>query len=150
MKCKIYFDVKRRLWTKEQSCFSLAQVRCFWCCLWHSSGFILGMQQLKPLSLQNLCVVLLHQPQSTPFLNWPILTILLSLWSSLLLVQLSILAHFPWRCFDTSLWAARLFSNDLQCLSLLMEDVGGHQMSSQQPSPWFCLTVLNYTEKNSK
>ncbi len=43
MKCKIYFHLKRGLWTTEQqssSFFSTAQVRRFWCCLWFRSGLV--------------------------------------------------------------------------------------------------------------
>ncbi len=38
MKCKIYFHLKRGLWTTELF-FSTAQVRCFWC-LWFRSGLV--------------------------------------------------------------------------------------------------------------
>ncbi len=39
--CKIYFHLKRGLWTTEQvSSFSTAQVRCFWRCLWFRSGLV--------------------------------------------------------------------------------------------------------------
>ncbi len=37
MKCKIYFHLKRGLWTTEFF-FSTAQVRRFWRCLWFRSG----------------------------------------------------------------------------------------------------------------
>ncbi len=42
MKCKIYFHLKRGLWTIEQqsSFFSTAQVRCFWRRLWFRSGLV--------------------------------------------------------------------------------------------------------------
>ncbi len=39
MKCKIYFHLKRGLWTTEFF-FSTAQVRRFWCCLWFRSGLV--------------------------------------------------------------------------------------------------------------
>ncbi len=39
MKCKIYFHLKRGLWTTEFF-FSTAQVRCFWRCLWFRSGLV--------------------------------------------------------------------------------------------------------------
>ncbi len=39
MKCKIYFHLKRGLWTTELF-FSTAQVRRFWCCLWFRSGLV--------------------------------------------------------------------------------------------------------------
>ncbi len=39
MKCKIYFHLKRGLWTTELF-FSTAQVRCFWCCFWFRSGLV--------------------------------------------------------------------------------------------------------------
>ncbi len=43
MKCKIYFYLKRRLWTNEQqssSFFTLAQVRCFWHCFCFRNGLV--------------------------------------------------------------------------------------------------------------
>ncbi len=43
MKYKIYFHLKRGLWTTEQQSsyfFSTAQVRRFWCCLWFRSGLV--------------------------------------------------------------------------------------------------------------
>ncbi len=43
MKCNIYFYLKRWLWTTEPSVqffFSLAQVRCFWCCFCFRSGLV--------------------------------------------------------------------------------------------------------------
>ncbi len=43
MKCKIYFHLKRGLWTTwatVQFFFSTAQVRCFWSCLWFRSGLV--------------------------------------------------------------------------------------------------------------
>ncbi len=43
MKCKIYFHLKRGLWTTEaavQFFFSLAQVRCFWQCFCFRSGLV--------------------------------------------------------------------------------------------------------------
>ncbi len=39
MKCKIYFHLKRGLWTTEFF-FSTAQVRRFWRCLWFRSGLV--------------------------------------------------------------------------------------------------------------
>ncbi len=39
MKCKIYFHLKRGLWTTEFF-FSTAQVRRFWRCLWFKSGLV--------------------------------------------------------------------------------------------------------------
>ncbi len=39
MKCKIYFHLKRGLWTTELF-FSTAQVRRFWRCLWFRSGLV--------------------------------------------------------------------------------------------------------------
>ncbi len=39
MKCKIYFHLKRGLWTTEFF-FSTAQVRCFWRCLWFRSVLV--------------------------------------------------------------------------------------------------------------
>ncbi len=39
MKCKIYFNLKRGLWTTELF-FSTAQVRRFWRCLWFRSGLV--------------------------------------------------------------------------------------------------------------
>ncbi len=39
MECKIYFNLKRGLWTTEFF-FSTAQVRHFWCCLWFRSGLV--------------------------------------------------------------------------------------------------------------
>ncbi len=39
IKCKIYFHLKRGLWTTEFF-FSTAQVRCFWRCLWFRSGLV--------------------------------------------------------------------------------------------------------------
>ncbi len=39
MKCRIYFHLKRGLWTTEFF-FSTAQVRCFWRCLWFRSGLV--------------------------------------------------------------------------------------------------------------
>ncbi len=39
MKCKIYFHLKRGLWTTE-FLFSTAQVRRFWRCLWFRSGLV--------------------------------------------------------------------------------------------------------------
>ncbi len=39
MKCKIYFHLKRGLWTTELF-FSTAQVRHFWRCLWFRSGLV--------------------------------------------------------------------------------------------------------------
>ncbi len=43
LKCKIYFYLKRGLWTIEQQSsffFSLAQVRCFWRCFCFRSGLV--------------------------------------------------------------------------------------------------------------
>ncbi len=43
MKCKMYFNLKRGLWTTEQQSsyfFSLAQVRCFWRCFCFRSGLV--------------------------------------------------------------------------------------------------------------
>ncbi len=43
MKCKIYFSLKRGLWTTGatvQFFFSLAQVRCFWRCFCFRSGLV--------------------------------------------------------------------------------------------------------------
>ncbi len=41
MKSKIYFHLKRGLWTTEQQFFfSTAQVRRFWHCLWFRSGLV--------------------------------------------------------------------------------------------------------------
>ncbi len=37
--CKMYFHLKRGLWTTELF-FSTAQVRRFWCCLWFRSGLV--------------------------------------------------------------------------------------------------------------
>ncbi len=39
IKCKIYFHLKRGLWTTELF-LSTAQVRRFWCCLWFRSGLV--------------------------------------------------------------------------------------------------------------
>ncbi len=39
IKCKIYFHLKRGLWTTELF-FSTAQVRRFWRCLWFRSGLV--------------------------------------------------------------------------------------------------------------
>ncbi len=39
MKCKIYFHLKRGIWTTEFF-FSTAQVRRFWRCLWFRSGLV--------------------------------------------------------------------------------------------------------------
>ncbi len=41
----------------EQVSESLAQTRCFWCCLLFKSGLTQGMRQLKPMSCIRLCVV---------------------------------------------------------------------------------------------
>ncbi len=42
IKCKMYFYLKRGLWTaeKQSSYFSLAQVRCFWFSFCFRSGFV--------------------------------------------------------------------------------------------------------------
>ncbi len=43
MKCKIYFHLKRGLWTTEHqsgSFFSLAQIRCFWRCFCFRRGLV--------------------------------------------------------------------------------------------------------------
>ncbi len=42
MKCKIYFHLKRGLWTTEQqsSSFSPQPIRRFWRCLWFRSGLV--------------------------------------------------------------------------------------------------------------
>ncbi len=41
IKCKIYFHLKRGLWTTEQKSSSFsAQVRCFWWCFGFRSGFV--------------------------------------------------------------------------------------------------------------
>ncbi len=41
MKCKIYFHLKRGLWTTEEQSSSFSpQVRCFWHCLWFRSGLV--------------------------------------------------------------------------------------------------------------
>ncbi len=47
MKCKIYFHLKRGLWTTEFF-FSTAQVRRFWCCLWFRSGLVALSLQSTP------------------------------------------------------------------------------------------------------
>ncbi len=40
MKSKMYFYLKRGLWTTEQQASSLTQVRCFWWCLFFRSGLV--------------------------------------------------------------------------------------------------------------
>ncbi len=40
MKLKIYFHLKRGLWTTEQQSSFFSTVRCFWRCLWFRSGLV--------------------------------------------------------------------------------------------------------------
>ena len=100
-------------WATDQFFFSLAQVRCFWCCLLFTSGLTRGIRHLKSMSRIRLCVVVLDAVtpasvcslwSSHTLLNGLFLMILYRLRSSLLLVHVFLPHNFLLMCFDTALW----------------------------------------------
>ncbi len=107
MKCKIYFHLKRGLWTTELF-FSTAQVRCFWCCLWFRSGLV-ALFCLSVVTLDALTPASVHSLWSShKCLNQLCLTVFSSFQSSLLLVHLflpnsSFQSTLHLICFDTAL-----------------------------------------------
>ncbi len=88
MKCKIYFHLKRGLWTTELF-FSTAQVRRFWRCLWFRSGLVALFLKTSERG-DSWCTdsASVHSLWSShKCLNQLCLTVFSSLQSSLLLVQ---------------------------------------------------------------
>ncbi len=66
LKCKIYFYLKRGLWTTELF-FSTAQVRHFWCCLWFRSCLVaLSWRRLSVVTLDALTPASVHSLWSSP------------------------------------------------------------------------------------
>ncbi len=86
MKCKIYFHLKRGLWTTEQqssSFYSVAQVRCFWRCFCFRSGLVALFQKMFRCPVHSLW-------SSPKCLTRLCLTVFSSLRSSLLRVHISL------------------------------------------------------------
>ncbi len=126
-----------------QSFLSLAQARCFWCCLLFKSGLTQGMRQLKPMSCIRLCVVVLealtpaavHSLWISPtFLNGfcfnPLQGVVIPIDCTLFLhlcLYINVLGH-------RDLWRDRLFCNYLLCLALLVQGVNGRLLDNCQVS----------------
>ncbi len=113
IKCKIYFHLKRGLWTTEQqsSSFLHSQVRRFWRCLWFRSGLVAlflktserGDSWCTDSSFSPLLVKL------SQVLNQLCLTVFSSLRSSLLLVHLFLPKFFlPVNFAFNMLWYSTL------------------------------------------
>ncbi len=148
MKCKIYFHLKRGLWTTEFF-FSTAQVRRFWRCLWFRSG--LGSPFPEDVWAWWL---LMHwlQLQSTPC------EVLTSVWISFAWLYSQACGHpcclctfsYPNSsfqstlhliCFDTALCKQpHLSVNDLLWLTLFVEGVNVRLLDHWQVSslPHYC------------
>ncbi len=108
LKCKIYFYLKRGLWTTELF-FSTAQVRRFWCCLWFRSCLVAlflktserGDSWCTDSSFSPLLVKLSQVFESALLVS--------SLWSSLLLVHLFLPKFFlPVNFAFNMLWYSTL------------------------------------------
>ncbi len=125
IKSTIYFNLKRGLWTtyQQSSFFSLAQVRCFWCCFWFRSGLVaFSWRCLSVVTLDALHL------QFTPREALPSVWIgFESLRSSLLLVHLFLSNFFLPVKFAFNMlwystpWTATPFSNDPLWLTLFVE-----------------------------
>ncbi len=149
MKCKIYFHLKRGLWTTEQQSvfFSLAQIRCFWQCFCFRSGLVAlflkmserGDSWCTDSSFSSLLVKLSQVFEST------------LLDSILKLAVIPVAgAHFPTQFLPVNFafnmlwysthWTATPFSNDPLWLTLFVEGVNDHLLDHCQVSsvPHYC------------
>ncbi len=127
-------------WATVQFCFSTAQVRRFWCCLWFRSGLVALFLKtsergdyLTPASVHSLW-------SSHKCLNQLCLTVFSSLQSSLLLVHLFLPKFFlPVNFAFNMLWYSTLytatpFSNDLLWLTLFVAGVNVRLLDNCQVS----------------
>ncbi len=155
MKCKIYFHLKRRLWTTEQQTvqffFSLAQVKCFWWCFCFRSGLVALFLKMSERGdswyTDSSSLTSVHSLWSSPkCLNQLCLTVFSSLRSSLLLVHIFLPNFFLPVNFAfnmlwySTLWTVTSFSIDPLWLTLFVEGVNDCLLDHCQVSsvPHYC------------
>ncbi len=136
IKCKIYFHLRRGLWT-VQLFFSVAQVRCFWRCFCFRSGLVALFQKMFRCPVHSLW-------SSPKCLNRLCLTVFSSLQSSLLLVHiflpnlfLPVNFAFNMLWYSTP-WTATSFRNDPLWLTLFVKGVNDHLLGHYSSVPHYC------------